>query len=65
MKTQCTPIQFEFLPLEHRNSSTLNRLELGDPETARSNRYKRIAGDNDGLPSNTTKRFQVSRPVRY
>ena len=31
------------------SSSTLNRLELGDPETARSNRYKRIAGDNDGL----------------
>jgi len=23
--------------------------ELGDPETARSNRYKHIAGDNDGL----------------
>ena len=31
------------------SSSTLNRLELSDPETARSNRYKRIAGDNDGL----------------
>ena len=31
------------------SSSTLNRLELGHPDTARCNRYKRIAGDNDDL----------------
>ena len=30
-------------------SSTLNRLELGTPESAASNRYKRIAADSEAL----------------
>ena len=30
-------------------SSTLNRLELGTPESAASDRYKRIAADNEAL----------------
>ncbi|WP_419584771.1 transposase, partial [Thiolapillus sp.] len=30
-------------------SSTLNRLELGTPESASSDRYKRIAADSEAL----------------